>query len=281
MKFSRRKLLRYSLAASCVGLGGYVWQIEPRWTSYDQRTLAVPGLMPDLVGKTLIQLSDLHVGRQVADDYLRNQFEYINSLSPDFVVYTGDFVDNADSFHFEKLKRIGKRLPLGSIGTAGVLGNHDYVRNSGDCTMALKIANYLQDVGIEMLFDSAVELGGLTIAGLEDFWSPRFVKSNSRNLIQSLPQSSSIVLSHNPDTADLPIWKNFQSWILCGHTHGGQCRVPGFSPPLLPVQNRNYVAGTYQLAGGHQMYINRGLGHTLKVRFCVRPEVTVFTLQNA
>jgi len=28
-------------------------------------------------------------------------------------------------------------------------------------------------------------------------------------------------------------------------------------------------------------YINRGIGHTLRVRFNVRPEVTVFTLQRA
>jgi predicted MPP superfamily phosphohydrolase len=29
------------------------------------------------------------------------------------------------------------------------------------------------------------------------------------------------------------------------------------------------------------MYINRGLGHLLKVRFNVRPELTLFALQRA
>ena len=34
-------------------------------------------------------------------------------------------------------------------------------------------------------------------------------------------------------------------------------------------------------ARSRQLYINRGLGHLLRVRFNVRPEVTVFTLQTA
>lgn len=280
MKLTRRKLLRYSLAASCLGLGGYVWQIEPRWTAYEKRTLAIPGLGQNLVGKSLVQISDLHIGRHVSDDYLRNQFEYIDSLSPDFVVYTGDFVDDAKPFHYEKLKCLTPNMPRGTMGTVGVLGNHDYVRHAKDCSMALKVANYLSDNGVTILFDSTVSFGSLTMAGLEDLSSPRFEKTRCKEVIQSLPQSS-IVLSHNPDSADLPIWKGFQSWILAGHTHGGQCRLPGFSPPILPVRNRNYVAGAYQVAGGHQMYINRGLGHTWKVRFCVRPEVTIFTLKKA
>ena len=29
------------------------------------------------------------------------------------------------------------------------------------------------------------------------------------------------------------------------------------------------------------MYINRGLGHLLRVRFNVRPEITIFNLQRA
>ncbi len=280
MKISRRKLLRYSLAAGCLGLGGYVWQIEPRWTAYEKRELQVPGLSDDLIGKTLIQFSDLHIGRKVADNYLLNQFAYVRSLRPDFVVYTGDFIDDPTPFHLNKLKRLASKFPLGSIGTAGVLGNHDYVRTTQDCTMADKVINELNESGLNVLLDSTISFRGLTIAGLDDLWSPRFAQSRCKDIIQSLP-APSIVLSHNPDSVDLPIWNGYSSWVLCGHTHGGQCRIPGFSPPFLPVRNRNYVAGSYQIEGGHKMYINRGLGHSAKVRFCVRPEITIFTMAKA
>jgi hypothetical protein len=47
------------------------------------------------------------------------------------------------------------------------------------------------------------------------------------------------------------------------------------------VKNRRYTAGEFELTGGRRMYISRGVGHVLQVRFNVRPEVTVFHLQAA
>ena len=52
-------------------------------------------------------------------------------------------------------------------------------------------------------------------------------------------------------------------------------------PPLLPVKNRLYTAGEFELSGNRRMYISRGVGHMIKVRFNVRPEVTVFVLEAA
>ena len=66
--------------------------------------------------------------------------------------------------------------------------------------------------------------------------------------------------------------------MLSGHTHGGQCKAPFLPPPLLPVRNRRYTRGEFVVGGNRRLYISRGVGHTLQVRFNVRPEVTVFTL---
>ena len=61
---------------------------------------------------------------------------------------------------------------------------------------------------------------------------------------------------------------------------GGQCKPPFLPPPIVPVKNRRYTAGAFQLSRGRQLYISRGVGTFLPVRFNVRPEVTVFTLQS-
>jgi predicted MPP superfamily phosphohydrolase len=68
---------------------------------------------------------------------------------------------------------------------------------------------------------------------------------------------------------------------VAGHTHGGQCKPPFLPPPLLPVQNKRYTSGVFGLSDGRTLYISRGVGHFLPVRFNVRPEVTVFRLQPA
>jgi predicted MPP superfamily phosphohydrolase len=80
---------------------------------------------------------------------------------------------------------------------------------------------------------------------------------------------------------DLDAWRGFEGWILAGPTHGGQCKPPFLPPPIVPVRNRRYTAGVFDLPGGRTLYVNRGVGHLFQVRFNVRPEVTVFTLQRA
>lgn len=54
--------------------------------------------------------------------------------------------------------------------------------------------------------------------------------------------------------------------------------MPFLPLPLPPDENRRYTSGEFSLSGGRTMYISRGVGNDLQVRFDVRPEVAVFTL---
>jgi predicted MPP superfamily phosphohydrolase len=110
-------------------------------------------------------------------------------------------------------------------------------------------------------------------------WAHRFNPLPPLRLLD--PRRAALVLSHNPDTVDLPVWAGYEGWILAGHTHGGQCKPPFLPPPLLPVRNRRYIAGEFSLAGNRRLYISRGVGHLTRVRFNVRPEVTAFELRGA
>jgi len=42
--------------------GYYAWQIEPQWVKYEQLKLPIKHLPENLEGKTLVQISDVHVG---------------------------------------------------------------------------------------------------------------------------------------------------------------------------------------------------------------------------
>jgi len=109
-------------------------------------------------------------------------------------------------------------------------------------------------------------------------WSPCF--DPGEILKHKSHDAATLVLCHNPDAADKPVWDLYQGWILAGHTHGGQCKPPFLPPPLLPVRNKRYVAGEIELTGNRNMYISRGVGHLLQVRFNVRPEIPIFRLQT-
>ncbi|MFT6811056.1 MAG: putative MPP superfamily phosphohydrolase [Saprospiraceae bacterium] len=97
---------------------------------------------------------------------------------------------------------------------------------------------------------------------------------------QYVSSKANLVLCHNPDVCDLNVWNNYKGWILSGHTHGGQCKLPFLNPPVLPVKNGRYTSGEIDLRDGRMLYINRALGHLLQARFDVRPEITVFELSR-
>ncbi|ASW74819.1 phosphoesterase [Chryseobacterium piperi] len=257
----------------------YSWQVEPFWVEFVQRKLPVKNLPNHLEGKRLMQISDLHVGNRFDWNFLIESFQKAKSYNPDFVVYTGDFVNHGTLQEQNDLRTVMEEAVYGSLGTFGILGNHDYGPQWKDVILSRRICSILKDFGIEMLNNEQKEIHGLNFIGFEDLCSPNF---NPMKVMKDYnPSKANLVLCHNPDVCDIDIWNHYQGWILSGHTHGGQCRIPGVITPILPVENKRYVSGEIDLEDGRMLYINRAIGHSYQVRFMVRPEITVFTLTQA
>jgi predicted MPP superfamily phosphohydrolase len=278
----RRKFIKnITLGSLAMGgvLGGYAWQVEPFWLEFVERTMSVKNLPKALEGKTLMQISDIHVGDRFDYSYLIESFKEAAVYQPDFVVYTGDFVNYNSVRQLEQLKEVAEYAVLGKIATLGVLGNHDYGENWSQHEVADAICSILQNAGITVLRNEQQEYEGLNFIGFDDYWGINFNPELAMRDFKN--DRANIALCHNPDVCDLPVWKDYNSWILSGHTHGGQCKPPFLPAPMLPVKNKAYDQGEIDLNDGRKLYINRALGHLWQVRFNVRPEITVFELQRA
>lgn len=272
---NRRHFL--SLMAVPVLTGLYTWRIEPNWEQYVRLRLPIRDLPQSLEGKSLVQLSDIHVGNAVSSEYLTRVFAAVSRMNPDIVAYTGDFITYAGPDTLKQFRQLAHRLPRGKLGTVAVLGNHDYGKGWRQSGVANAVSQILSEAGCVVLRNQVIDVHGLRIGGLDELWSGRI----RWGAWMSALKSPALMLCHNPDACDLPEWTGYEGWILAGHTHGGQCRPPFLPPPILPVRNKRYTAGTFDLGDGRMLYINRGLGHLLRVRFNVRPEVTVFELARA
>ena len=277
-RFTRRRAL-FSLAGFGALVGLYTWRVEPHWLEITNPLLPILGLPSELEGRTLAQISDLHVGPKVDDDYIIRAFRKVRELAPDFVVYSGDWITYRSSQQFEQLRRILAHAPRGRLGTVGILGNHDYGFHWRMVEVAEQVTAIASRAGVTVLRNDAATFAGLQFLGIDDLWSPRF--DPARLLAQKGQDASTIAVCHNPDAADRPVWGAYRGWILAGHTHGGQCKPPFLPPPLLPVVNKRYIAGEIPISGNRTLYISRGVGHLLRVRFNVRPEIPVFQLQRA
>jgi predicted MPP superfamily phosphohydrolase len=260
-------------------LGLYTWRVEPHWVKVVECNLPTPRLPDSWVGRRIVQISDLHVGPIVDNDFLTAALESIADLKPDATVITGDFMHCHGDEQVDATARVLEHLKPGALGCFAVLGNHDYAVRWQQPEVGAKLAGRLTDLGIHLLQNEVQIVDGLQLVGIDDFWGPNFRPDLA--LGRADWNQPALTLCHNPDAVDLPALKACRGWILAGHTHGGQCKPPFLPPPMLPVKNRRYTQGEFDLGDGRWLYINPGLGYLKRVRFNVRPEITVFTMTQA
>lgn len=277
----RRTFLRTLGVLGGVGAatGLYTWQIEPFWLQFTRVPMPIKNLPNALVGKTLMQISDIHIGETSRDSYIRESFVRAAGYKPDFVTYTGDFITYDKPRQFDQLNTLMQYAPKGALGTAAIFGNHDYGPGWSDSEIAHKIEDILSTKNIPVLRNSQQNFYGLNLLGIDDKWGTNFHPDKAMDSWNK--DDANLVLCHNPDVMDMDVWNGYNGWVISGHTHGGQCKPPFLPPPLLPVNNKRYTSGKFDFEDGRTLYINRALGFTWQIRFNVRPEITIYELQKA
>lgn len=278
---NRRRFLKTTALIGSIGAftGVYAWQVEPFWLEFTDVKMPINNLPSHLEGKKLMQISDMHVGNNFDYRYIIDSLKEAKQFQPDIVVYTGDYVSYESPQQFEQLQEVLNYTVKGKLATVGILGNHDYGANWKENIVAEKIFNILDGAGIKILRNEETEVSGLNIIGFDDLWTTNF---HPEKVMKNYnPEKANLVLCHNPDVCDLPVWNGYEGWILSGHTHGGQVKPPFLPPPVLPVENKRYSAGKIDLEDGRTLYINRALGHKWQLRLNVRPEITMFHLEKA
>jgi predicted MPP superfamily phosphohydrolase len=263
-----------------LSLGIYIWRIEPRWVEWNHYVMPIKNLPESLVDKKLVQISDIHISETVDEEYIIKQFKKISDINPDILVFTGDYISavNINQAPFDQLQKILEYSPKGKLATVAILGNHDYGILARNGSRADSLVQILVNNGITVLRNTNFNINGLNVIGIDDYWGTNFYPDSAMDLYSR--EKANLVLVHNPDVCDLDVWNGYDGWILSGHTHGGQVRLPFSKASIIPVDNKNYDEGLKHLSNGRTLYINKGLGHSIRVRWNVRPEITVFTLKK-
>jgi predicted MPP superfamily phosphohydrolase len=203
-------------------------------------------------GLRIVQISDIHHGLFLPEQWLAEAVQQTNRLRADIVVLTGDFVTYSRA-NIEPAAEILSRLRA-RYGILAVLGNHDF-RVGADA-----VASALRRKHIEVLRNQHVTLqfGGssLYVAGVDDYG----YGADVRRAVRGIPRdSATVLLAHNPRIIHLAS-RHGVSLVLSGHTHGGQVNLPllgtvyGRSPERL-----RYKIGWDRL-GPTQIYVSRGIG---------------------
>lgn len=231
----------------------------------------------------IVHISDLHCSRTVSLAYLQKCFDRVNTLNPDLILLTGDYITHDYAGRFAR-KITGLLTRLKSrYGVYGCLGNHDYglggfLKNPKGKHKTAAMKRQLNFGGVKLLVNESAEVEidskKLTIAGLGDIWADDFKpKKTFKNTDRTVP---AITLLHNPEA--VKYLNNFNTeLILSGHTHGTKFEWE-VKPGRIVTNKRSYPAGLYNRKPG-KLYVNRGLGRHGRAGFNTRPEITVINIK--
>lgn len=213
------------------------------------------GLPQPLIGFTIVQISDLHIGATIKDRYIQAVVERVNTLGADMIAITGDVVDGSVehlALHTAPLANLSSKH-----GSYIVTGNHEYY--SG----VTEWVNEFTRLGLSVLMNEHVviehEGSQLVVAGVTDFSGHLFDPlhtSNPHLAISGAPAGvPKILLAHQPRSSKAAAMAGFDLQ-LSGHTHGGQFWPWNF---FVRIQ-QPYTAGLHRL-NNLLIYISRGTGY--------------------
>ncbi|MEK8023788.1 MAG: metallophosphoesterase [Candidatus Hydrogenedentota bacterium] len=241
----------------------------PRHFHVDRPEFFHPALPKALDGFRIVYISDLHVARGgCAEDELAH---FLLSREYDLGLFGGDYQNGfgpVSEHAFGIIARI-VRAVRARHGVYGCVGNHD----SPDVVARLKSES------IRMDENCSYEIApGFHLVVIGDAWDRH---DDVPLAMRDLPSSGfRMTLSHAPDVA----WKASRAGahaLLCGHTHGGQVRLPFIDSPVKRIRgDRRLVRGDFRL-DRMLLHVTHGFGTSLfAIRYGTRRSIAEVTLRH-
>lgn len=238
-------------------------------------------------GFKIAQVSDFHSRNGKLGLWLDPFYKKLENEKPNIIVVTGDLInlDKEDDIKYAMnfLDKASKIAP-----TYYIYGNHEasFKRK----TLLDLEEHYKDNPNIIFLNNKKVDLikndEKITLVGVDDLYSFGKKKSAYVGKIKELSgcENYTILLSHRPEYFDTYV-ENDYDLVFCGHTHGGQARIPFIGGVIAPDQGYfpKYDFGLFK-EKNTTMIISRGLGNTVamlaQLRINNSPELVIVELKS-
>jgi uncharacterized protein len=262
-----------TMALKCTGL--YNWgrrnALHPVRKDHG---FSFPGLPPALDGLTLLHLSDFHFSDS-DPEFTEAAAALVRGEETDLCVLTGDYRYGYYGPQ-EGIKAHLQRVLSGihaRYGVFAVLGNHDLST----------VVPLFRELGVQLLVNDGRLLNvrdeKIWIGGVDD--PHKFRADSLEDAMAGAPDDAfKLLLAHSPEiipeAADLGV-----DLYLCGHTHGGQVRLPYFGAIYANARCESKYAGGVWRYGAMHGYTTWGMGVTdLPVRYFCPAEALHITLRR-
>lgn len=223
---------------------------------------------------TLLQISDFHGSS--SENMVQRLVKAAENVGPDVVVVTGDLVDRS-TVDFGNVYALVRKLHSICPNIFFVSGNHEWSNDHRK-----ELFEKLSDLGVVILNNKGTAFNSrgvdINLCGVDDAYRHRDNIAKAMKGVNS--RKFTILLSHSPRIRDR-LGQYSPDMILCGHTHGGQVRLPVIGAVIAPGEGLlpAYDKGMFKLNNGSKLYIDSGVGTSkLPLRFLNRSQVSVIRI---
>lgn len=227
---------------------------------------ALPGAGP----LRIAFFSDLHNNPQLFEKAI----EHIAAAKPDLIIFGGDMVMAEERFRRTRWAIEGLRKLRSIAPTYAILGNHDYEKQE-------QVERVFAAAGVPILRNQAIDWSTpsgstLRIIGLGDWNEADDTPASCMRPAGQEPQPV-LLLSHDPESRWL-LRRYDWDLMLSGHTHGGQIGNP-FTGEFISFRS-SMPAGLFPFEGNRCVFVTRGVGAILHMRFFCPPEVNIIEVKS-
>jgi predicted MPP superfamily phosphohydrolase len=256
---------------------------------YEASVLRTRRVRVDVPGWTgalrVVHLSDLHIERLTRRD--EAMIAAVRAARPDLVLLTGDYIsiDWRDAHSLAALHEV--LTALGSIptryGTFASRGNVDRTAGTHTAFAGTGVRLLENEVVRVCMGDQPLELVAVNCKEGHHWWNDSAAFAATLAAAgPKAPGTLRILLYHTPDMIEEAAAGEVDLY-LCGHTHGGQIRLPGLGAVFSSARyGRHYDRGLHRLPHGGAIYTTSGVGlegmGLPRARFFCPPEVAVLEL---
>lgn len=225
---------------------------------------------------TFLQVSDFH--GSTSKSIKKKLIKEAHEKNPDAVLITGDLVDR-ETASFDNIYSLIKELRSACPNIFFVSGNHEWGNDNRK-----ELIKQLKDMEVVMLNNknTVFTAGGtsINICGVDD---PYIGRDNVGEAMKDIGNKKfTVLLAHSPGIR-YKLENYAPDLILCGHTHGGQIRLPFVGAVVAPGEDflPKFDKGMFRLEKGSLLYIDSGVGtSTLPLRFMNRSQISVIRIRG-
>ena len=244
---------------------------EPYIITVTNLQISTDKIKSDVPPIRIVQISDLHFSKE--NRLTRALPRKIRGLEPDVIVLIGDYLNSNKAAPLLEKFLTNIKAPF---GVYYVGGNYERVYPSDNTFAKTGHINLEYNTAKLTIRGAKIELVGAPI---------NFDANRLQKVISADEDSYKVLLSHYP--SDFPrIYETDIDLHLCGHTHGGQIRMPFYGALItLSTTGKKYEYGLYE-EKGKKLFVSRGIGMmglrgAPKVRFNCPPEIVLIEIGGA